>query len=287
MLKSLKTAVLFLTFAMFGDQNTGKYRRILLHNRTMGLSKDISCHKAYVKNDLPAADERSFPEKSIFFLETSCKGGLDSRQACSVESAARANSLWQVNVLFAGPVHGKLRKSLSILHQYKNIKFFRIHPRELAKGTPLDSFLAADPLKTSDWPICHASDILRYIVLYKWGGVYLDLDMIVLRPFDGLGKNWAGQEMGIAGKAEVGSSALAFSRDQLGRKVAAAAVEYVFKYINKIIIGNYYYSKQTKQLAVCQRKNFQNRINISRDIIYIPSTNIKTQKKNFLFIIFV
>lgn len=49
-------------------------------------------------------------------------------------------------------------------------------------------------LQTSYWPVPHASDILRYTTLYKFGGTYLDLDVIVLKPFDI--KNFAGESEG-------------------------------------------------------------------------------------------
>ena len=40
----------------------------------------------------------------------------------------------------------------------------------------------------------HQTDLLRLLVLYKWGGIYLDTDMILVRSLDSLGKNVIGFE---------------------------------------------------------------------------------------------
>ncbi|XP_028173009.1 lactosylceramide 4-alpha-galactosyltransferase-like isoform X2 [Ostrinia furnacalis] len=188
------------------------------------MTENISCHYSTEDDALPLVDETfNPPEKSIFFHETSCRGGLSSRQACGVESAAKAHPDWQVNVFFSGPVSDFIlkRSFLAKLLKYKNVKLMRIHLQEYAKGTPLESLVAASPYKKSAWRIEHTSDVLRYLTLYKYGGVYMDSDFVVVKPFDDLEKNWSGRESITA----VVSGVMSFSRDSLGRQMAAATVE--------------------------------------------------------------
>lgn len=72
----------------------------------------------------------------------------------------------------------------------ENVEQFRaLHPDwdvrlwdELPRDMPADLLKAA-----ADAPqLCMASDILSYWLLHKYGGVYLDCDVVTLRPFDAL-----------------------------------------------------------------------------------------------------
>ena len=40
--------------------------------------------------------------------------------------------------------------------------------------------IVLDRLMKSNYWISHLSDVLRYVLLYKFGGIYLDLDVMVL-----------------------------------------------------------------------------------------------------------
>lgn len=183
--------------------------------------ENISCHYLEAEDVLPSADGMRFPEKSVFFHETSCKGGLDARQACAVESAARLHPDWKVNVLFTAPATSEtIENCTRLLDTYRNLNYYRIHVVRYAKGTPLEKFIAGGALNRTRWRISHASDVLRYLTLYKWGGVYLDLDVVVAKPLDLLGRNWAARESETA----VAAGAMAFSKDRIGRRVAEAAI---------------------------------------------------------------
>ncbi|CAH2980081.1 unnamed protein product [Chilo suppressalis] len=188
--------------------------------------ENVSCH--YIDHDddmLASADDLEFPARSVFFHETSCNGaGLDSRQACSVESAARAHPHWSINVLFTAPgTNETLGKSKKLLQELGNVKFYRIHLTKYAKGTPLEDFVAKGALNRTRWRISHTSDVLRYLTLFKWGGVYLDLDVVVAKPFNGLARNWAARES----EDSVAAGAMAFSRDRVGRTMAEATIRFV------------------------------------------------------------
>lgn len=60
---------------------------------------------------------------------------------------------------------------------------------EFSIGTPLEQFMALDKLSKSSYPIEHTADILRILVLYKYGGVYLDLDVFSIFPLRLIDRN--------------------------------------------------------------------------------------------------
>ncbi|KAJ8728398.1 hypothetical protein PYW08_016783 [Mythimna loreyi] len=191
------------------------------------VENSISCHYANENDALPSAEDKNFIPRpnSIFFHETSCRGGLNSRQACAIESASRAHPSRQIYVMFSSPVSQVLyqRSSITILRRFPNVKFARVHINEYARNTPLEAMVASAPFNRSLWQVEHTSDILRYLTLYKWGGVYLDTDVLVVKSLTPLGYNWVAKESdGI-----INAAVIAISLDQIGRKLAEALINEV------------------------------------------------------------
>ncbi|XP_054927583.1 lactosylceramide 4-alpha-galactosyltransferase-like [Dermacentor andersoni] len=151
----------------------------------------------------------------IFFLETGGHGLITARIACAVESAARLHPNWTVyllsvaygeeaskgNATFAGPFAQMLRtipnvvmSAMRRLKKNANIRvlpyFLPLHcreqPNEVFQGTPLESWYESGILSKSAYPVEHLADALRLAVLYKQGGVYLDIDVIVMRSLHSL-----------------------------------------------------------------------------------------------------
>lgn len=85
-----------------------------------------------------------------------------------------------------------------------------------AKDTPVDEWFRSGALFESKYLNSHTSDFLRYLSLYKWGGTYLDLDVIVQKPFDSIKPNYAGAES----DQFVAAGVLNFDHDGFGHKVA-------------------------------------------------------------------
>lgn len=187
------------------------------------LVSDMSCHYAEHGDALPSAEDDSFSPKpnSIYFHETSCRGGLTSRQACSIEAAARIHPKREVYILFSAPVSEYvLKKScLANLLQFDNIKAARVHIDMYAKGTPIEPILL--DLEESKYPIQHSSDILRILTLNKWGGIYLDTDMIVVKSLDELPPNWVAKQNDFS----FASGILSFAKDEVGRNVTRRILE--------------------------------------------------------------
>lgn len=135
----------------------------------------------FTGNEIPSS------RNDIFFHETSCSNEegivLNARQACAVESAAKHHPNRGVNLFFINP--GKVANaSIKLVQQllsYPNVKIRRIKPMNYVKGTPLEEWYMGGNFKTSRWPNSHMSDILRYLTLWKFPGIYLDLDIVVLK----------------------------------------------------------------------------------------------------------
>lgn len=78
-------------------------------------------------------------------------------------------------------VHLIKSKLVDSLEAYKNVNFKFINIRQFAKGSPLESWLLTGKLDNSSFKTPHTSDVLRFLTLYKFGGIYLDLDVFVIK----------------------------------------------------------------------------------------------------------
>ncbi len=86
-----------------------------------------------------------------------------------------------------------------------------------AVGTPLEKWLTSDAIFHSDFLYEHISDVLRFVTLYKFGGIYLDTDVVVMKSFDDFSSNFAGDDRYDV----VGCSVLGLDATGLGHKIAA------------------------------------------------------------------
>ena len=73
-----------------------------------------------------------------------------------------------------------------------SIKIKRYDLEELLEDSPACK-LVGMAMNGKNWH-SYQTDLLRYLVLYKWGGVYMDTDVIIVRPLDSLKMNTLGWE---------------------------------------------------------------------------------------------
>ncbi|KAF7285296.1 hypothetical protein GWI33_011425 [Rhynchophorus ferrugineus] len=143
--------------------------------------------------------------RNIFFLETSCNSTLmgkittDARQACAVESGARANPNSDVYLLYASPGHIKEDGSesdrlLQVLKSYQNVHIFHINVLNLIKDSPVEKLWKTGKIEQSLYPLVHTSDIFRLLVLWKYGGIYMDLDVVVMKSLEMFPENFIGAQ---------------------------------------------------------------------------------------------
>ncbi|KAH8248653.1 hypothetical protein KR032_001812 [Drosophila birchii] len=158
--------------------------------------------------DVLLAEPKPVPGRSIFFHETSCQltetrryklMELTARQACAIESAALHNPNFQVFVLFAGPTYrisnsNNTQPLVEAILSYSNVHLRRLNLWSYAAGTPIEEWLKDGRLFLSSYLFSHISDFLRYLTLYRYGGLYLDMDVVVLRNMEEVPPNYTGAE---------------------------------------------------------------------------------------------
>ncbi|CAL1267287.1 unnamed protein product [Larinioides sclopetarius] len=161
---------------------------------------------------------------NIFFLETSNSSRLSARQACAVESAALHHPEWQIIVLFTSsqPLH-LMDSFMALLSQFGNIRFLRMELDFTMAGTPLWFWYQKGNWKYSPHKTEHLSDAIRLCLLWKYGGIYLDTDVVVLRSLSKL-RNAVAFDSGT----NLGNSFLAFDRGQT--LLRFALTDYVSSY---------------------------------------------------------
>ncbi|XP_049882792.1 lactosylceramide 4-alpha-galactosyltransferase-like [Pectinophora gossypiella] len=211
----------------------------ILHTRwSLFTDENVSCHYTAVEDSLPLFVDLSSPvtifqflgyekvdqredrdRRYIFFHETSCRGDLTPRQACAIESAARAHPNWTVIVLFSSSVSARAGRAGGLRRLIlPNVKYARVKLPDYVMGTPLQDIVLQGKLNSSSYPHSHTSDVLRYTTLYKHPGVYLDLDVVVARSIDELGGSFVVRESDHA----VAAAVIAFDDGEVGRSVARA-----------------------------------------------------------------
>lgn len=129
-------------------------------------------------------------------METSGESCLTARQACSVESAARSNpnAIISVHMENSGlqkqnqikaQLAGQTRNCAltnKLFNEWNNVKLVREDLIQHLRNTTLWRLHEKSLLSRSIHPLTHRSDAVRVAMLWKYGGLYLDLDCLVFRP---------------------------------------------------------------------------------------------------------
>ncbi|XP_075425471.1 alpha-1,4-N-acetylglucosaminyltransferase-like [Ascaphus truei] len=125
----------------------------------------------------------------IMFLETTDRMEPSSLVLCAIESAARVYHDRPVVFFMKGLTNitseedmSRTRKSFQTLSSFDNVYFFPLRMEEVFKDTPLLSwYMKVNPKSESYW-IHVSSDGCRLALIWKHGGVYMDTDIISIRP---------------------------------------------------------------------------------------------------------
>lgn len=125
------------------------------------------------------------PSRCIFFHETTCLSlNLTPRQACAVESAARNNHNLNVFLLYlATELSEKSKGFIDILETYDNVYIRRIRLSTYLINTPIEDWFWTNIRrlwKNHDWLHKDFHDYIRMLTLWKFGGVSLNLNSVVL-----------------------------------------------------------------------------------------------------------
>ena len=130
------------------------------------------------------------PGRCIFLIESTCFGDqgnqnaiLTPRQACAVESAAKMNPDLNIFLLYLSPKEFSKdsKKLASVLESYSNIYIRRVYLPAYIKNTPLQKWYKRnlEELLDEETDPESISDIVKFLTLWKSGGIFLDHDVIV------------------------------------------------------------------------------------------------------------
>lgn len=126
------------------------------------------------------------PSRCIFFHETTCSPpNLTPRQACAVESAARNNRNLNVFLLFfaTGQLSEKSKRFVEILETYDNVYLRMVRLSSYIIDTPIEDWFWTNIRRywgNYDWLRKDFHDYIRMLTLWKFGGVTLNLNSVVL-----------------------------------------------------------------------------------------------------------
>ncbi|CAH1710687.1 unnamed protein product [Chironomus riparius] len=181
--------------------------------------------------------------KNVFFHETSCNVNgvikLNARQSCAIESAALMNPDHNIYVLFTSQVGFRNTTNLRLidaLSSYPNIHFNFLNLTKYAQNTPLENWIKNGELFRSNFVNSHTSDVLRYLSLWKYGGTYLDLDIVMQKPLNTQNpNNYAGAE-----SAKFVAVGIINLEGETGHEIADLCVKDLLENFNGIEWGKFY-----------------------------------------------
>ncbi|KAM7055721.1 lactosylceramide 4-alpha-galactosyltransferase-like isoform 1-T3 [Acridotheres tristis] len=156
---------------------------------TYDLSAEIVCAH-YVTSPINISGEPPPSAGNVFFVETSEQTSPSYLFSCSVESAARTHPESRVVVLMKGLAkeNASLPKhwAFSLLRCFPNVEIQPLNLTELFSGTPLAQWYVQHQRHQEPHFLAVLSDACRIVLMWKFGGIYLDTDFIVLKNLQNL-----------------------------------------------------------------------------------------------------
>ncbi|KAL7048823.1 hypothetical protein ACKWTF_003499 [Chironomus riparius] len=213
-----------------GTTLKSKYPKVILATKLLNL-----------ENILEIKNQPTIDGTNIFFIEAlhvleDPPNFIGLRQACSFESAARANPHMKIYIVFVSAhrsVKLLMNEQLMALLSYPNVNIVMAKLRSFAAQTPAGKFILTGGLRYSKYPVVHTSDVFRFLLLWKYSGTYMDSDMIVRKSIDELGRNYAcaDGERGI-----IANAFLNFDAED-GRKIVENLIHEQINHFNPIQYG--------------------------------------------------
>jgi len=144
-------------------------------NQTLG----HDCDRTVI---LDRIETYSSHQAGLFMIESSGRNTLTARQACAVESAVLQSGMQVILVVMASNLDLRDNTTCYLYMKSNKVKIFSLDIQTFVENSPLESFFnSTKNLAASHHKAVHTSDALRLLLIYKYGGLYLDLDYVVLR----------------------------------------------------------------------------------------------------------
>ncbi|XP_065556156.1 lactosylceramide 4-alpha-galactosyltransferase-like isoform X2 [Artemia franciscana] len=118
---------------------------------------------------------------TTFFIESSNAEYLDPRQSCCVEAAVRAQHPYSVAVYMTGIKSDTIQKKNEWINEFSNLKLIHLDADKFFTNGNLERIYNEVKSK-SKRKIEHEADLARIALLKKFGGFYVDLDTVLMKP---------------------------------------------------------------------------------------------------------
>ncbi|XP_034471853.1 lactosylceramide 4-alpha-galactosyltransferase-like [Drosophila innubila] len=207
--------------------------------------------------DVLFSKRKPVPGQTIFFLETKCNCtdskysilNFTAHQACSIESAALHHSNFEVFVLFACPtIRQESDPIIEAILSYNNVKLRYVNLWRFGKGTPIEEWIKKNDLFRSRYLKFNISNLLRLLILFRYGGIYFDMDVVVLRSFEDESPNFMGAEK----EGTIGNSVIGLETNGFGHEVANLILTDFYKiYMENVSVHNGRQSLARAMTVVC------------------------------------
>ncbi|XP_066489525.1 lactosylceramide 4-alpha-galactosyltransferase [Tiliqua scincoides] len=142
---------------------------------------------------LPPTSNSIWPpplSKDIYFVETSERTNPSFLFMCSVESAARAHPESRIFIFMKGLANHSVtlpkHLGISLLSCFPNIELKPLDLNDLFSDTPLAGWYLLAQHRWEPYFLPILSDACRLAIMWKFGGIYLDTDFIVLKNLNNL-----------------------------------------------------------------------------------------------------
>ncbi|KFV45093.1 Lactosylceramide 4-alpha-galactosyltransferase, partial [Tyto alba] len=165
------------------------------------LSTQSNCEQSLPCLICPTASGPPSSPGDVFFVETSEQTNPSYLFMCSVESAARTHPGTRVVVLMKGLANGNASLpnhwGFSLLSCFPNVEVRPLDLTELFSGTPLAQWYLQAQQRREPYFLPVLSDACRIAIMWKFGGIYLDTDFIVLKNLKNLTNALGIQSQGV------------------------------------------------------------------------------------------
>ncbi|XP_052645119.1 lactosylceramide 4-alpha-galactosyltransferase-like [Harpia harpyja] len=187
-------ALFILAFKFMSFASIMLYWRIAEHPKGRGqlysLPAEIRCAHSVPPPPHPTVGGPPPSPGDVFFVETSERTNPSYLFMCSVESAARTHPETRVVVLMKGLASGNASLpnnwAFSLLSCFPNVEVRPLDLTELFSGTPLAKWYLQAQQRWEPYFLPVLSDACRIAIMWKFGGIYLDTDFIVLKNLKNL-----------------------------------------------------------------------------------------------------
>jgi len=130
-------------------------------------------------------------KRNIFFVESSFNSTngeafLKNREICAVESAALQNPEAFIRVIFVSNATSISPSTKNSLATYKNVAYYKTDILEFTSNTPVEEWIKSGKFFNSTYLTNNISNLLRLLLLWRFGGTYLDLDVISLTSLESI-----------------------------------------------------------------------------------------------------